>query len=108
MRGLPHAALLYRQYHAQSASGALLQARDDQRHAGERRRADQDVSPAWRQGLATLPARRAALDVGRYGRVFQPGPRRQTDADGKKRPAAITSGALASILSSNTNQIARV
>jgi len=42
-------------------------------------------------GLATLPARRAALDVGRYGRVFQPGPRRQTDADGKTRPAAIPS-----------------
>ena len=53
---LPRAALLHRQSDAQPAGRALLQARDDQRHDGQRRRPDQDVSAARHQGLAALSA----------------------------------------------------
>ena len=62
----------------------FLQAADDQRPDGQRRRADQDLPAARHQGLAALPARRPAADAGGHGRVLQPGARRPSSPTQEK------------------------
>ena len=69
-----HPRLLHGQHDARLAHRTVLQAEDVQRLHGCRRRVDQDVPAAGHQGLATLPARRAAPDPGRHRGVPQPGP----------------------------------
>ena len=73
---------------AQPARRALLQAAHDQRHDGQRRRADQDVPAARHQGFAAVPARRPPADARGHRRVLQPGPGDQIVGEGEARTSS--------------------
>ena len=89
LRRLPRAALLHRQPHAQPPDGALLQAGDDQRPDGQRRRPHQDLSPPRHQGLAAVPPRRAVADAGGHGGVLQPDPGHAALGAGEARSGGL-------------------